>query len=128
MLRTKTLCAVVLSTMVLTLVSACASQADSGLSTAEQQRIEAVEFMRPYELSRRDVNFTALGDVVGISCQATMMQPAASQAEALLRLKLAAADIGANRVILKQCQQVSTDGCRASWRCSGDAHQQQPLR
>lgn len=128
MLRTKALCGVVIGTMVLTLVSACASPTDSALTAAEQQRLETVEFMRPYELSRRDVNFTALGDVVGISCQANMMQPAASQAEALLRLKLAAADIGANRVILKQCQQVSTEGCRASWRCSGDAHQQQPLR
>ena len=114
---------------VLTLMlGGCASPAEAPLSANEQQQLAAVEFMRPYELSRTDVSHTALGEVVGESCQENRFQGQPSQAEALLKLKLAAAQRGANRVILKQCQQASSDECVASWVCRGDAHQQQPLR
>lgn len=109
-------------------LASCASTDDAPFSALEQQQIAAVEFMRPYELSRTDVSFTAMGEVIGVACQSSVLQPSPSQAEALLQLKLAAAQLGANRVILKQCQQGPSEGCRSSWICRGDAHQQQPLR
>lgn len=109
-------------------VTACTHSGTAGFSAAEQQQLAQVEFIRPYELSRADVSYTARGEVSGSSCQAAASQPAATQAEALLRLKLAAAAVGANRVILRQCRQVTTPACAASWICIGDAHQQQPLR
>lgn len=116
-------------TAVLTvMLGGCASSVEEPFSSLEQQQLETVEFIRPYELSRTDVSHTALGEVVGESCQSTRFQAAPSQAEALLKLKLAAAQLGANRVILKQCQQLSSNDCRAIWICRGDAHQQQPLQ
>lgn len=110
------------------MLGGCASSVEAPFSSIEQQQLETVDFMRPYELSRTDVSHTSLGEVVGESCQRTRFQAQPSQAEALLKLKLAAAQLGANRVILKQCQQASSNDCRASWVCRGDAHQQQPLR
>ena len=109
-------------------VAACTHSTNAGFSAAEQQQLVQVEFIRPYELSRADVSYTARGEVSGSSCQVLANQPAPTQAEALLRLKLAAAAVGANRVILRQCSQVTTPACTASWICIGDAHQQQPLR
>lgn len=109
-------------------LGSCASSVQAPFTAAEQTQLETVEFMRPYELSRTDVTYTALGAVTGVACQSSVLQPPPSQADALLKLKLAAAQVGANRVILKHCQQAPIDGCRASWVCDGDAHQQQPLR
>jgi uncharacterized protein YbjQ (UPF0145 family) len=108
-------------------LTACTHSGDGGSSAVEQQQLAQVEFIRPYELSRVDVNYTARGEVSGSSCQG-LAKPAETRAEALLRLKLAAAEVGANRVILRQCSQVTTPVCAAGWVCTGDAHQLQPLR
>jgi uncharacterized protein YbjQ (UPF0145 family) len=125
--NTASLRALITASLVTVTLSACAAHPDNAFSAAEQQLIQAVEFIRPYELSRTDVNHTAMGEVVGTACQTGLMQQSPSQAEALLRLKLAAAELGANRVILKQCQQTPVANCRASWVCRGDGYQQQPL-
>lgn len=113
--------------MLLLLVSACTTV------TAERTRIDmqaadSVEFIRPYELSRTDVSYVSLGEVTGESCQAQFWQAKPTQEQALLRLKVAAAEIGGNRLVLKACQQADNSACHARWVCTGHAYQEQPLR
>lgn len=118
----------VVCSMVWLALSGCQSVPEQQYSAAQREQMAAVEFIRPYELSRNDVSFTPLGAVSGFSCQTSIMQAAASEAEALLSLKLAAVDVGANVLVLRQCQQQDRDGCRSAWVCHGDAHQMQPLQ
>ncbi|SDB36308.1 RcsF lipoprotein [Pseudidiomarina indica] len=108
-------------------VAGCATSpaTDLGIDMAVA---DSVTFMRPYELSRTDVNFTALGEVQGASCQVNRFAAEPTQQEALLRLKVAAAELGANHVVLRQCRQQQSDECRSQWLCTGDAFQSQPLR
>lgn len=112
---------------VLFTVAGCATN-QSPVGQVDMVAADSVEFMRPYELSRNDVSFVSLGRVQGESCQANMFSEKPTQQEALLRMKVAAAALGANRVILRSCEQDQTDDCRARWICSGDAHQAQPLQ
>ncbi|WP_417686770.1 Rcs stress response system protein RcsF [Pseudidiomarina gelatinasegens] len=112
-----------LSVLVLSGCAGSAQQSNFDLGAAD-----TVEFMRPYELSRNDVSFVSLGEVQGASCQARFFNEKPTQEEALLRMKIAAADLGANRVVLRSCTQGSSDECSARWVCVGDAYQEQPLR
>ncbi|RUO47467.1 Rcs stress response system protein RcsF [Pseudidiomarina donghaiensis] len=89
---------------------------------------DSVEFMRPYELSRTDVSVISLGDVEGRSCQANIFDDKPSQEQAIVLLKVAAAELSANRVVLRTCREEKTDSCRASWVCHGQALQVEPLR
>lgn len=89
---------------------------------------DSVEFMRPYELSRTDVSVISLGDVEGRSCQANIFDDKPSQEKAIVLLKIAAAKVSANRVVLRACREEKTDSCRASWICYGQALQVEPLR
>ncbi|PHR65775.1 Rcs stress response system protein RcsF [Pseudidiomarina marina] len=111
---------------VLFIIAGCATN-QSPVNEVDIAAAETVEFMRPYELSRNDVSFVSLGRVQGESCQANVFSNKPTQQEALLRMKVAAAELGANRLILRRCQQDQTDECRARWICTGDAHQSQPL-
>lgn len=112
---------------VLITVAGCATS-QSPVSQVDMAAADAVEFMRPYELSRNDVSFVSLGRVEGESCQTNIFSDKPTQQEALLRMKVAAAALGANRLILRSCEQGQTDSCRARWVCTGDAHQLQPLQ
>ncbi len=105
----------------------CAAE-PQGLSSEQQQLLKSVDFMRPYELSRTDVSITSLGEVQGQSCQANIWDAEPTQEAALLQLKLAAASLGANHVILKGCERSTSDDCSSRWLCTGDAHQLQPLQ
>ncbi|SFR58722.1 RcsF lipoprotein [Pseudidiomarina maritima] len=117
-----------LSLMTVLFVLAGCSSNHSSVSEVDMSAAESVDFMRPYELSRNDVSFVSLGQVQGESCQANVFSEKPTQQEALLRMKIAAAKLGANRLILRSCQQDQTDDCRARWICTGDAHQAQPLQ
>jgi len=108
-------------------IAGCATQPVAELNI-DLAAADAVDFVRPYELSRTDVSFTGLGTVAGASCQAHRSAPIATQQEALLRMKVMAAELGANAVVLRQCRETSTVECRTQWVCEGDAFQQQPLR
>lgn len=103
-----------------------ANQSDS--SQVDLAAADTVEFMRPYELSRTDVTVISMGPVEGRSCQSNLFDQKPSQEEAILLLKVAAAENNANRVVLRSCRQEATDACRASWVCEGQAYQVQPLR
>lgn len=105
----------------------CASQVER-FPAAEMARSNTVEFMKPYQLSRNDVEFVDRGAVRGESCQRPLIDGQASQEEALIAMKLAAADKQANRVVLKRCQQDSKGGCTARWWCEGTAFQMRPLQ
>lgn len=107
-------------------LSGCAGSAQQ--SNLDLGAADTVEFMRPYELSRNDVSFVSLGEVQGESCQVRFFNAKPTQEEALLRMKVAAAALGANRVVLRSCSQASSSECAARWLCVGDAHQEQPLR
>ncbi|MGI0153276.1 Rcs stress response system protein RcsF [Pseudidiomarina sp. WS423] len=107
-------------------ISGCAAPVPD--TTAQQQQLQdTVEFIRPYELSRTDVSFTSLGAVAGESCQAHFWNQEPSQQQALLQLKQAAAEFGANALVLKQCIKAESAQCRLRWLCEGDAYQMQPL-
>lgn len=105
----------------------CATQVER-FPAAELARSNSVEFIQPYQLSRTDVEFVDMGTVRGESCQRPLLDGQASQEEALIAMKLAAADKQANRVVLKRCQQDSKDGCTARWWCEGTAFQMRPLQ
>src|SRR5690554_560082 len=109
------------------LIVGCSGTA-SKQASIDMQAADSVEFIRPYELSRNDVTFVSLGEVSGESCQANFWSHKATQEQALLKMKVAAANLGANRVVLRQCTQDSSENCSARWLCVGNAHQQQPLR
>lgn len=113
--------------LVVAFIAGCATQPVAELNI-DLAAADAVDFVRPYELSRTDVSFTGLGTVAGASCQAHRSAPIATQQEALLRMKVMAAELGANAVVLRQCRESSTVECRTQWVCEGDAFQQQPLR
>lgn len=108
-------------------LSGCASTAQR-FPAADLARASTVEFMQPYQLSRTDLEFVDLGTVIGESCQRPLLDGQASQEEALIALKLAAADKQANRIVLKRCQQDSKGGCSVRWRCEGTAFQASPLQ
>lgn len=105
----------------------CATQVER-FPAAELARSNTVEFMQPYQLSRTDVEFVDLGAVRGESCQRPLLDGQASQEEALIAMKLAAANKQANRVVLKRCQQDSKGGCTVRWWCEGTAFQMSPLQ
>ncbi|RUO52352.1 Rcs stress response system protein RcsF [Pseudidiomarina homiensis] len=109
------------------LLVGCATSVER-FPTADLERSKQVEFMQPYELSRTDVEFVDLGVVRGESCQRPLLDGQASQEEAMIAMKLAAADKQANRIVLKRCQQDSDGGCTARWWCEGTAFQAQPLQ
>jgi hypothetical protein len=112
---------------VLLALAGCAATPE-GFSEQQQQQISSVDFMRPYELSRTDISVTSLGEVQGESCQSNFWDDEPSQEQALLELKLAAAAVGANRIILKGCERAASEQCTSRWLCAGDAHQVQPLQ
>ncbi|RUO58741.1 Rcs stress response system protein RcsF [Pseudidiomarina insulisalsae] len=91
-------------------------------------RSSSVEFMRSYELSRTDVEFISMGEVYGESCERLLLDGHASQEEAMIAMKIAAADKQANRIILKSCQQDQKGNCSVRWRCTGEAYQARPLQ
>ncbi len=105
----------------------CATQ-QQRFPAADMARSSTVEFMQPYQLSRTDMEFVDLGPVRGESCQRPLLEGQASQEEAMIAMKLAAADKQANRIVLKRCQQDSKGGCSVSWWCEGTAFQAQPLQ
>lgn len=109
------------------LLAACSSAPDE-LSRQQLQQAASVQFIKPYELSRTDVEFISRGEVVGESCQANFLAPQATQQRALLELKIAAAELGANAVVLQSCQQPVASGCNELWVCTGTAHDMQPLQ
>ncbi|RUO68580.1 Rcs stress response system protein RcsF [Pseudidiomarina salinarum] len=109
------------------LLAACSSTPDS-LTEQQLQRAATVQFIKPYELSRTDVEFISRGEVVGESCQGNFMAPEATQERALLELKIAAAELGANAVVLQSCQQPTASACKKLWICTGTAHDMQPLQ
>lgn len=119
---------IISSLVLIMLMAGCQSAPTQRYTTAQLAQMETVTFVRPYELSRNDVSFAPLGEVRGESCQSSVMQAPATEENALLALKLAAAELGANALVLRQCQSVAVDACRAAWVCSGDAHQMQPLQ
>lgn len=110
------------------LLVGCQTAPTQRYSDAQLAQLDTVSFVRPYELSRNDVSFSPLGEVTGESCQTGLMQAPATEEDALLDLKLAAAERGANVLVLRQCEGVAIDGCRSAWMCIGDAHQMQPLQ
>lgn len=112
---------------VVLLLVAC-SAAPEQMTAAQIRTADTVSFMRPYELSRTDVSYTSLGTVRGESCQSQIWSGEASQEEALMRLKLMAAERQANRVVLKRCEQDEQAGCHQRWWCEGEAYQEQPLQ
>ncbi|MGQ4276976.1 hypothetical protein ACQ5ES_08020 [Pseudidiomarina sp. E22-M8] len=105
----------------------CAT-APQGLSAEQLAAAGQVEFMRPYELSRIDVEFISVGSVRGESCASHVLADEASQDEALMQMKLAAAERQANRIVLKRCLQDDEGGCSSRWWCEGDAYQAMPLQ
>ncbi|CAB0151597.1 Outer membrane lipoprotein RcsF [Pseudidiomarina piscicola] len=105
----------------------CAT-APQGMTAEQLARASEVEFVRPYELSRTDVEFISVGPVQGQSCASHLLADNASQEQALMEMKLAAAERQANRVVLKQCRQDDNAGCSKRWLCEGDAYQAQPLQ
>jgi|SRR5690554_14192 len=115
-------------------ISACVSVlggcagTDSNQDALDLAAADKVSFMRPYELSRTDITLISLGPVTGRSCQSHFFAQKPSQDEAIIRLKIAAAKIDANRVVLRSCREEKTDECSASWVCEGQAYQVQPLR
>lgn len=109
------------------LLAGCATSVER-FPAADLERSATVEFMQPYELSRGDVEFVDLGTVRGESCQRPLLDGQASEQEALISMKLAAADKQANRIVLKRCQQDSEGGCTVRWWCEGTAFQAQPLQ
>ncbi|MDX1705585.1 Rcs stress response system protein RcsF [Pseudidiomarina sp.] len=109
------------------LLSACATVPDS-LNDQQLAQARNVTFIKPYELSRTDVEFTSRGEVVGESCQANVLAPRATQERALLELKIAAAELGANAVVLQSCQQPAGGGCKKLWVCTGTAHDMRSLQ
>ena len=112
--------------VILALVGCAINQSDEPkVNTAVA---DSVEFMRPYEMSRTDVSVISLGEVEGRSCQANIFDQKPSQEEAILLLKISAAKLSANRVVLRECREEKTDSCRASWVCYGQAMQVEPLR
>lgn len=113
--------------LLLLVISAC-STVNEERSGLDLQAADSVQFLRPYELSRTDVSFVSLGDVIGESCQTQFWHAQPTQEQALLRLKVAAAEMGGNRVVLKACQQTDSSACHARWVCTGHAYQEQPLR
>ncbi|HET8817103.1 MAG TPA: Rcs stress response system protein RcsF [Pseudidiomarina sp.] len=119
---------VVSSLVLILLMSGCQSAPTPRYTAAQLEQMESVTFVRPYELSRTDVSFAPLGEVRGESCQTSMMQASATEEAALLALKLAAVERGANALVLRQCQMLTTDACQSAWVCTGDAHQMQPLQ
>ncbi|MDN7125171.1 Rcs stress response system protein RcsF [Pseudidiomarina terrestris] len=115
------------SLMLLTGLSACAS-APQGMSAEQLAKAGQVEFMRPYELSRSDVEFVSVGPVRGESCASHLLADEASQEQARMRMKLAAAERQANRLVLKKCVKDDEGGCTTRWWCEGDAYQAVPLQ
>lgn len=118
---------VVLSGAIASILGGCASIGDDD-SSLDLALADKVEFMRPYELSRTDITLISLGPVSGRSCQANFFASKPTQDEAIIRLKIAAAEIDANRVVLRSCREEKTADCSASWVCEGQAYQVQPLR
>lgn len=120
----RSLLMVVMSSVVLL---GCTSQVER-FPAAEMARSNTVQFIQPYQLSRTDVEFVDLGTVRGESCQRPLIDGQASQEEAMIAMKLAAADQQANRLVLKRCLQDSKGGCTVRWWCEGTAFQMLPLQ
>lgn len=118
---------IIMAAITATLLAACSSAPDS-LTEQQLQQAARVQFIKPYELSRTDVEFISRGEVVGESCQGNFLAPEATQERALLELKIAAAERGANVVVLQSCKQPAASGCKKLWTCTGTAHDMQPLQ
>lgn len=109
------------------LLQGCAT-APQGMSAEQLLAANQVEFIRPYELSRTDVEFISAGAVRGESCASHLLADDATQDQALMRMKLAASERQANRIVLKRCKQDDEGGCSKRWWCEGDAYQMMPLQ
>lgn len=77
-------------------------------------------------LSREDLNdhvYKSLGAVHGLSCQENDLQMPANEADARTDLKIKAADMGANALVVDKCVRVEhEDGvCKVSVTCYGQA-------
>ena len=104
-------------------LSGCAT-VPAQFSAEQLAQADQVSFVKPYELTRTDVRYLAVGEVIGESCSSQLTGGAASQNEALLQLKLAAAERQADTVVVQGCQQDSAAGCTERWWCKGEAYQQ----
>ncbi|WP_411360207.1 Rcs stress response system protein RcsF [Pseudidiomarina salilacus] len=105
------------------LLSGCTSTPE-GFSAEQLAQADQVRFVKPYELTRTDVRYNAVGEVSGESCSSQVSGGPASHNAALLQLKLAAAQRQADTVVLQGCQQTAGAGCDERWLCTGAAYQQ----
>ncbi|WP_028117309.1 Rcs stress response system protein RcsF [Ferrimonas senticii] len=64
----------------------------------------------------------SLGFVDGLSCQSGNQQPVANEADARTALRKAAATLGANTVVIRQCVALAElPGCLSAIQCSAEA-------
>jgi len=91
------------------------------LTVSQLRKANEVKF---YE-SDKELNYTSLGKIKGLSCKGSPHSVAASQEAAMTQLRIKAVKMGADAVLYPTCSHdVSVDwsnNCWESWICIGEA-------
>jgi len=91
------------------------------LSVEQLRQINNIQF---YE-SDKDLNYSSLGRIKGISCKGSALSGDTSKEAAMMQLRIKAVKIGANAVLYPTCSHDSSvdwgNNCWESWVCIGEA-------
>ena len=91
------------------------------LSVKQLRQVNNIQF---YE-SDKDLNYTSLGRIKGISCKGSPFSGDTSKEAAMTQLRIKAVKLGANSVLYPTCSHDTSvdwgNNCWESWVCIGEA-------